>query len=82
MVKVKFFAALRERLNCPELTIDCRPNETLATLRVRLVEINPDWTSELQDKDILCTKNFSFCGWQDRVYAGDELAFFPPVTGG
>ncbi|WP_411361116.1 MoaD/ThiS family protein [Pseudidiomarina sp. YC-516-91] len=82
MVKVKFFAALRERLNCAELTLDCGPNETLATLRARLVDLHPSWQTELHDRDVLCAKNFSFCGWQDRVSAGDELAFFPPVTGG
>ncbi|MDN7124737.1 MoaD/ThiS family protein [Pseudidiomarina terrestris] len=82
MVKVKFFAALRERLQCAEMQIASQPDDSVAAVRARLIEQHPHWQRELLDNDVLCAKNFAFVGHQEPVRSGDELAFFPPVTGG
>ncbi|MGQ4277474.1 MoaD/ThiS family protein [Pseudidiomarina sp. E22-M8] len=82
MVKVKFFAALRERLQCAEISIAARSGETVAEVRARLIEKHPSWRRELLENDVLCAKNFAFVNLQEPVNRGDELAFFPPVTGG
>lgn len=82
MVKVKFFAALRERLQCAELMIDSQPDDSVAAVRNRLLESHPQWRHELLDNDVLCAKNFTFVELGESVGTGDELAFFPPVTGG
>ncbi|CAB0151500.1 Molybdopterin synthase sulfur carrier subunit [Pseudidiomarina piscicola] len=82
MVKVKFFAALRERLQCAELDIDSQPSDSVAEIRHRLLQQHPSWRRELLDNDVLCAKNFTFVDLQAAVNPGDELAFFPPVTGG
>lgn len=82
MVKVKFFAAIRERLQCAELSVPVEPGDTVATVRARLIEQNPDWQRELLGNDVLCAKNFVFVDGHESVQKGDELAFFPPVTGG
>lgn len=82
MVKVKFFAALRERLNCAEIALPSKAEDTVASIRERLVEQHPEWQHELLANDILCAKNFTFTDASAAVQSGDELAFFPPVTGG
>lgn len=82
MVKVKFFAALRERLNCAEIDVPSKLDDTVASIRQRLVEQNPAWQHELLANEVLCAKNFTFSDSNEAVQSGDELAFFPPVTGG
>lgn len=82
MVKIKFFAALRERLQCAEQSVPVYAGETVAEVRARLIEQYPAWRHELLEKDVLCAKNFAFVDAQETVRSGDELAFFPPVTGG
>tara|TARA_Y100001973_G_scaffold16046_1_gene23268 strand:+ start:128 stop:376 length:249 start_codon:yes stop_codon:yes gene_type:complete len=82
MVKVKFFAALRERLNCAEIDVESQRNDTVAQIRERLVAQHPTWQHELLANEVLCAKNFTFTDVTATVQSGDELAFFPPVTGG
>ena len=47
-----------------------------------LVEQNPHWQSWLEERDVLCALNQTMSSSDELVKAGDELAFFPPVTGG
>lgn len=82
MVKVKFFAALRERLDCAEIEIESQHDDTVALIRERLVKQYPAWQHELVTNEVLCAKNFTFTELDAAVVSGDELAFFPPVTGG
>jgi len=43
---------------------------------------HPTWQHELLANEVLCAKNFTFTDVTATVQSGDELAFFPPVTGG
>ena len=47
-----------------------------------LVEQNPHWQAWLEERDVLCALNKTMSSSDELVKAGDELAFFPPVTGG
>jgi molybdopterin synthase sulfur carrier subunit len=75
-VKVLFFASLRETLNLAEATID----ENLVP------DVQRVWQVSTQNKplpnNILIAVNQQYADWQTAVKAGDEVAFFPPVTGG
>ncbi|WP_258807995.1 MoaD/ThiS family protein [Pseudidiomarina sp. CB1] len=82
MVKVKFFAMLRERLNCNEIDVDLPAGATVQQLREKLALLHPDWTRELYDQELLCAKNYTFVDWDEPLVDGDEVALFPPVTGG
>ncbi len=76
-VTVKYFASLREQLGEAEQVVE------LASLPCKAVDV---W-QQLQPQyalaeNILVAINQSYASPEDMVEDGDELAFFPPVTGG
>jgi molybdopterin synthase sulfur carrier subunit len=75
-IQVKFFASLRETLGIESINIDGS-----ARLTVRNVW---DATTESADYPVntLCAINMDYAHQDDAVKDGDEVAFFPPVTGG
>jgi molybdopterin synthase sulfur carrier subunit len=83
-VKVLFFAALREQIGAASEEIDL-PGETstVAALRAHLAARGGAWTTALAEKKLLrFAVNQDMVPPAARVHAGDEVAFFPPVTGG
>jgi molybdopterin synthase sulfur carrier subunit len=82
-MKILFFAGLREALGCSAETLSL-PAEirTVGALRDHLVARGEPWTA------LGTTRNLRFAVNQAMVVAdapvadGDEVAFFPPVTGG
>ncbi|USD21721.1 molybdopterin converting factor subunit 1 [Microbulbifer variabilis] len=81
MVKVLFFARLRQQLGMGEITLEDFSG-SLSELRKTLCEQHPDWSPHLQRDDIRMALNQELAETGDQVKAGDEVAFFPPVTGG
>jgi sulfur-carrier protein len=83
-VKVLFFAALREQLGVASEEVNL-PGEmsTVGALRSHLMRRGAAWQAALAEGKLL-----RFAVNQDMVppaapiHAGDEVAFFPPVTGG
>jgi len=74
-VTVKFFASLREQLGCSEVAVDI--TEPLTAIEL--------WAKVCPDP--LPPYAFIAINWQyhrkdDLVHEDDEVAFFPPVTGG
>ena len=83
-VKVFFFAALREQVGVACEDIDL-PGEksTIAALRSHLAARGGAWASALSDKKLLrFVVNQDVARTDATLKAGDEVAFFPPVTGG
>ena len=84
MVTLLYFARLREvlgkaseELALPESVID------LATLREALVSRGGAWAQELsQTMPVRAAVNQHMASADTPVRDGDEIAFFPPVTGG
>ena len=84
MVTLLYFARLREALGTareelalPESVID------VATLREALVSRGGAWAEELgQTRRVRTAVNQDMAGDDTPVNDGDEIAFFPPVTGG
>lgn len=83
VVNVLYFAALRdalssegERIPLPETV------HTVGALRTYLGSRGAQWAPLLEWQNLRCARNRSLCGWDEPVCDGDEIAFFPPVTGG
>lgn len=75
-IRVKFFASLREQLPRTVNAVDAEGVETIADVWARA-------TDRLSMPDhVLCSVNLEHRSANDPVADGDEVAFFPPVTGG
>ena len=82
-VRVLFFAALREQLGVADEHLELAPGvETLAGVRTALEARGGKWASALAGKRVRMAVNQDMADGGTRVKAGDEIAFFPPVTGG
>ncbi|MDX1593552.1 MAG: MoaD/ThiS family protein [Gammaproteobacteria bacterium] len=75
-IRVKFFASLRERLGRDDLELPAEGIATVADVWARAV---PD---EPLSGQVLMSVNMEYAQADRSVRDGDEVAFFPPVTGG
>lgn len=74
-IEVKFFASLRERLGCSEAHLDITDAGTVAEVWQRCTE-------QAMPANVLMAVNLEYVPAEHPVHDGDEVAFFPPVTGG
>lgn len=82
MIKVVFFANLRERLGASEFILNDFMGVTVADVLRDIEKSNPQWHAILSEQKILIAVNHTMSGLSAPVKLGDEIAFFPPVTGG
>jgi molybdopterin synthase sulfur carrier subunit len=83
-VRVLYFAGLREQLGKPgeDLELSAAAS-TVAGLRAQLMSRGGAWQSALgQGKAVRVAVNQEMAQPTTPVKSGDEIAFFPPVTGG
>ena len=83
-IKILYFAWLRERVGVSEEDVE-PPAEigTVGALQAWLRGRSPRHAAALvAGKTIRCAVNQEFAGPEATVRPGDEVAFFPPVTGG
>lgn len=80
-VRILYFAGLKEALGCPGESIELPAGvATAGALR--------DWLAGegravlATTKNLRCAVNQAMVGPDAPVCDGDEVAFFPPVTGG
>ena len=83
-VKVLYFASLRERLGKGSEEIELPAGVgTLGALRSHLVARGGEWQSSLGgNKAVRMAVNQDMAQPAAAIKGGDEIAFFPPVTGG
>ena len=81
-IELRFFASLREALGA-EASFDFADGLTVGSLRDALIARGEPWASALaRGRAIRCALNKTLCTEDAGLRPGDELAFFPPVTGG
>jgi molybdopterin synthase sulfur carrier subunit len=75
-ITVKFFAALAERLGRRQAQIEFTDGMTVADAW------NAATGDETRPAQVLMAVNMAYAGPDRRLEDGDEIGFFPPVTGG
>ena len=82
MITLQYFARYRETLGTGQEQLpwnDAR--DTLRAVRDELILRGDGWTV-LSESRLMCARNQEMCTLDEPVRDGDEIAFFPPVTGG
>lgn len=84
MVRVLFFASYREQLNTRQLELAMDGDScSVAELIARIIDDGgPVFQQVLSSENLVIAVNQTVCDPQQRLHDGDELAFYPPVTGG
>lgn len=82
MIKVLFFAGLRDQLGISELQLDSKKNPDVVCLLNNLQQRGGCWVSALADSRLMVAVNQTMATGNRALQDGDEVAFFPPVTGG
>lgn len=82
-IRVKCLAELRERLGVGELSVpfDNLPSADVAGIKLALKAMDARFAG-LDESKVLCAVNQVMAGDTTPVTEDDEVAFFPPVTGG
>lgn len=83
-LKLLYFAGIREQLGCESEMLELPTGiTTVAGLREHLMQRGGVWREALAERRVLrVAVNQDMAGPQQALCAGDEVAFFPPVTGG
>ena len=74
-ITVRFFASLRDRVGLESIEIDADDLNSVQDVWQTLVEQEPD-------ARVLAAVNARHAALDAKIQDGDEIAFFPPVTGG
>ena len=79
-----YFAWLRERIGVGEEIVVPPPHiATVAALIDWLVARGPGYAAAFANRaTVRCAVNQDFAAPDTELHPGDEIAFFPPVTGG
>ncbi|MBO1255618.1 molybdopterin converting factor subunit 1 [Alteromonas sp. 5E99-2] len=80
-VIIKFFALVREQIGLDEITETITDNETLDELKRRIEAKGDNFALALSGPVVMACNQTMVDGTHTINY-GDEIAFFPPVTGG
>jgi molybdopterin synthase sulfur carrier subunit len=75
-IQVRFFAGLRERLGTAGRVLSVADGITVSEAWQLAVPDQP------LPENVLAARNMEYVSVESRLEDGDEVAFFPPVTGG
>ena len=78
-ITVKYFASLREQLGKSEEILTLSDEISIAEV---WQNVSSSISGNIESENILMTINMEYVKSDALVKTGDEVAFFPPVTGG
>jgi len=83
-MRIRYFAWLKHRVGCAEETLDPPAEVTsVATLKAFLARRHAGFAEALESRGVVrCAVNQEHVPEDAPLRPGDEVAFFPPVTGG
>lgn len=83
MITVLFFAGLREAVGTSSETLALPAGvNNVAALRDHLAARGDKWSALATAKNLRAAVNQDMVSLTTAIKDGDEIAFFPPVTGG
>lgn len=84
MIEIHYFASIRERLGCErESLVAGSGTANVAAVVDSLIALHGESRQRvLKDARVLVAVNQQVASLQSPVQDGDEVGFFPPVTGG
>lgn len=84
MITVLFFAHCRELIGCTELHIDYQSSFLTVNDIIDVLDQMPaiQYTQKMKDIKIIVAVNQEIVTTASAIFDGDEIAFFPPVSGG
>lgn len=80
-IRIVYFASLAQSLGVREEQYPASAPLTLTQLRAELIARDGPWQA-LAASHIKAAVNHTLAGGETQLNPGDEVAFFPPVTGG
>ncbi|WP_210640687.1 MULTISPECIES: MoaD/ThiS family protein [unclassified Pseudomonas] len=78
-ITVKFFARYREALGVDSVKVE---GDFATVDDVRVLLVQRDGAEVLSEQNLMCARNEDLCQLDEPLVDGDEVAFFPTVTGG
>ncbi len=78
-MKINYFASLKESLKVSNETIQSSGNMSAGDLRLILIK---KYGEQHFPSNILCAVNHEIASESTLLNDSDEVAFYPPVTGG
>ena len=84
MISVLYFASVREQLNCSSEQIEYSSDiQSISDLKNTLSKRGGHWLELFKDSDLIYSSvNQIVAKNNEQINDGDEVAFFPQVTGG
>lgn len=79
-ITVRFFAALRDVAGGERFELEVSADERVDAVWTRFANESPELES-YRDR-LLVSRNLEYVDLDAQLEDGDELAFFPPVSGG
>ncbi len=79
-MNILLFATLKDRAGAGKLSVDVPDPATVSTLKAALAEAAPRLAEHLPHALVAVNREFAFP--DDLLHEGDEVALFPPVSGG
>ncbi|MBT4760664.1 MAG: MoaD/ThiS family protein [Bdellovibrionaceae bacterium] len=78
LIKVRYFAALREQAGIDQEKVSTQAD----TAEALYTELKNKYNFSLDIKNLKLSYNLNFSDFNQVIHNGDELVFIPPVAGG